>query len=114
MVDDDVQYEFKSARALRGTEARSITKWQKAGWELVNQSAGTLHTTLNFRRAKPKVPWLPIAVVGGVVLFLAIIGGTVGALRGGDDKAPAPTKPAAAATEESSETLRPNASDPDP
>lgn len=108
MVDDDVQYEFKSARAIRGAEARSIAKWQKAGWELVDQSAGVLHTTLNFRRVKPKVPWLPIAVLGGVVLVLAIIGGIASALGGGDDKAPASTKPAATASEKSSETPTPS------
>jgi len=59
------------------TESRSIAKWQKDGWELVDQSAATLHTTLNFRRVKRKVPWIPIA---GAVLVLAIIGGVVGVL----------------------------------
>jgi hypothetical protein len=70
-----------------------------------------LHTTLNFRRVKPKVPWLPIAAGGGVVLLLAIVGGIVSALQGGDDKAPAASKPAAVATGVPSETPRRGASE---
>ena len=31
MADDDVQYESKDVRAIRGTEARTIAKWQKDG-----------------------------------------------------------------------------------
>ncbi|NEK87665.1 hypothetical protein GCU60_18155 [Blastococcus saxobsidens] len=54
---DDLQYEFMSARALRGTEARTIAKWEKDGWELDTRTQGTLRTDLTFRRAKPKNPW---------------------------------------------------------
>lgn len=104
MADDDGQYEFMSTRAVRGTETRAIAKWQKAGWELVNQTSGTLRTTLNFRRVKPKVPWLPIAVLGSIVLLLVMIGGIVVALQGGDGTAPASTKPAT----ESSGTTKPD------
>jgi hypothetical protein len=56
-VGDEVQYEFMSARALRGTEARTIAKWEKDGWELDTQSPGTLRTELTFRRVKPKNAW---------------------------------------------------------
>lgn len=110
MVDDVVKYELKSVKAMRGTEARSITKWQKDGWELVDQTTGALHTTLNFRRVKPKVPWLPIAVLGGVLLLLAIIGGSVAALQGGDDKTPASSKPGATASAGASKAPSPDAS----
>ncbi|WP_088974502.1 DUF4839 domain-containing protein [Micromonospora coxensis] len=91
MADDGVQYELKSVQAIRGIEARSIAKWQKAGWEFVDQNQGTLRTTLNFRRPKPKVPWVLIAVAAGVVLLLAIVGGIASALQGGDDKNSKPT-----------------------
>ena len=40
MADDDAQYDFKDVRAIRGTEARSIAKWQKDGWELVTRTRG--------------------------------------------------------------------------
>ncbi|WP_200210906.1 DUF4839 domain-containing protein [Micromonospora coerulea] len=98
MADDGVQYEFKSVQAIRGIEARSIAKWQKAGWEFVDQKQGTLRTTLNFRRPKPKVPWVLIAVAAGVVLLVAVVGGVASALQGGGDKDPKPTKSPSEAT----------------
>jgi len=85
VADDDVQYEYKSVQAFRGTEARSIAKWQEADWELVDQNQGTLRTTLNFRRPKPKVPRALLTVVAGAVLLLAIVGGIAVAVQGGDD-----------------------------
>ena len=54
MSNDDVEYEFKDVRAIRGTEARSVSKWQKEGWELVGQQQGAVRTELNFRRVKPR------------------------------------------------------------
>lgn len=92
MADDDMQYEFKTVQAVRGTEARSIAKWQKAGWEFVDQNQGTLRTKLNFRRPKRRVPRVLIAVVAGVVLLLAMVGGIASALQGGEDKDARPTK----------------------
>src|SRR3954470_19105452 len=83
MVDGGVRYELKTVKALRGTEGRSVAKWQKDGWELVDQSAGTLHTTLNFRKPKPPLPVRQIAIGGAAVLVLAGIIG-VGALLEGD------------------------------
>ena len=83
MVDDGVRYELKTVKALRGTEGRSVAKWQKDGWELVDQSAGTLHTTLNFRKPKPPLPVRQIAIGGVAALVLAGIIG-VGALLEGD------------------------------
>ncbi|WP_116450200.1 hypothetical protein [Blastococcus litoris] len=54
---DDVQYEFTTARALRGLEARTIAKWARDGWELHTRDVGTVRTELTFRRVKPKNPW---------------------------------------------------------
>lgn len=111
MADDGVQYEFKSVQAIRGTEARSIAKWQKAGWEFVDQNQGTLRTALNFRRPKPKVPWVLIAVAAGVVLLLAIVGGIAGALQDGDDKGPkSPSETTVVASGKLSETPKPEES----
>ena len=73
MADDDVQYEFNDVRAIRGTEARTIAKWQKDGWELHTQNPGTLQTKLTFRRPTPKTPWRLLAGLGGVLLVLAIV-----------------------------------------
>ena len=110
-MSDNVQYELKSVKTLRGTESRSIAKWQKEGWELVDQSASTLHTTLTFRRVKPKVPWPLIAGLAGVVLLLAVIGGIASLFQGGDDMTTASTSPAAEPSQKSSKTPRPEASE---
>jgi hypothetical protein len=88
MADDNVKYLHKTVQAIRGTETRSISKWESQGWELVDQAPGKLRTTLNFRKPAPKVPWLPIAALLGVgVLILAIAG--IASLFQGDDNAPA-------------------------
>jgi hypothetical protein len=60
-VGDDAQYEFKSVQAIRGTGAKTIAKWQKAGWELDTQRQGVLRTEMTFRRVKPKDPWQQLA-----------------------------------------------------
>lgn len=54
-VPDEIKYEYKSVRSVRGMENRSIAKAQKeGGWELVDQAQGTLRSQLNFRRVKPE------------------------------------------------------------
>ena len=105
--DRPVRYGLKSVKALRGTEGRSIAKWQNDGWELVDQSASTLYTTLNFRKVKPDVPWKLLALLGGIVLFLVLIGGIASALDGGDEKGADVARPAPAASSEPSEEPSP-------
>lgn len=109
MADDNVKYLHKAVQAIRGTETRSIAKWESQHWELVDQTPGKLRTTLNFRRPAPKVPWLPIAALLGVVaLILAIVG--IASLFQGDDDAPATT--AAPSTSTSSDIQSEAASEP--
>lgn len=101
MADDNVKYQHTTVQAIRGTESRSIAKWEAQGWELVDQTPGKLRTTLNFRKPAPKVPWLPIAALVGVgVLILAIVG--IVSLFQGDDE-PASTT-AASSTPTPSDT----------
>ena len=95
MFDDGVRYELKTVKAVRGLEARSVSKWHKEGWELVDQSAGTLHTTLEFRRRKPPLPVRQIVLGGAAALVLAGVIG-VGALLEGDGDGK--TSPSADAT----------------
>src|SRR3954454_23062817 len=92
---------------MRGTEARSIAKWQKDGWELVDQSTGTLQVTLNFRKRKPPLPVWQMLIGGAVAMILVGIIG-VGALlerAGGaqDAQATEPTPMAAASTARATE-----------
>jgi hypothetical protein len=107
VVDDGGRYESKTVKAMRGTEARSIAKWQKDGWELVDQSTGTLQVTLNFRKRKPPLPVWQMLIGGAVAMILVGIIG-VGALlerAGGarDVQATEPTPMAAASTARATE-----------
>ena len=85
-MSDDIKYEYKSVQAVRGLESRSIAKEQREGdWELVDQTQGTLRTTLRFRRVKPETAlskaWVVFrglapakqrAVVAGMAILLLI------------------------------------------
>ena len=78
MADDDVQYELKSVQAIRSTEARTIAKWEKLGWEFVSQDKGTLRTEITFRRAKRQLPWRLMAVAGGALAVLIAVAAAFG------------------------------------
>jgi len=98
-MSDDIKYEYKSVQAVRGMEKRSIAKEQKeGGWELVDQTPGTLRTTLNFRRVKPETflskAWdairalapakqLALAAVAAAFVLIAAVGIAIAAT---DDK----------------------------
>lgn len=116
MADSGVRYEFKAVKAMRGTEGRSLSKWQKQGWELVSQDAATLHTTLNFRKVKPQLPLRQLVLGGiGVAVLLAFLG--IGAALAGngdsDDTSAAQSSPtpAAAATPEVTDEPTPDVTD---
>lgn len=87
MADDNIQYQTKTVQAIRGTEARSISKWEAQGWEIVDQTPGKLRTTLKFRKPAPKVPWLPIAALLGVGVVILAIVGFVSLFKGDDEPA---------------------------
>jgi hypothetical protein len=106
--------------------SRSITKWQNQGWELVDQTPGKLRTTLNFRRPKRKVPWIPIAALFSVgILILAVVGIVAAVQGGGDSGAPAsstaasdtpsptPSETATPSEPPSQEPEKPRSDDPD-
>jgi hypothetical protein len=90
MADDDIGYEFKTVRTIRGTEARTTAKWQKDGWELLIQSQGRLQTQITLRRPKAKLPLRLLAVSGGVVLPIIVFAVIMGAIQGA---AVAPSRP---------------------
>jgi hypothetical protein len=119
-MPDDVKYEYKSVQAVRGMESRSIAKAQReGGWELFDQTQGTLRTTLKFRRVKPEtslskawgvfrglVPAKQRVVVAGmaVLLVLAAVGiGTSAAQEKGATK----STESAAVSEESAPSPTP-------
>lgn len=73
MPEDDAQYEFKTIQTIRGLEAHTRAKWEKGGWEFVEQIPGSmLRSKLSFRRPKKHLAgWVWVAG-GGVVAAIAI------------------------------------------
>ena len=134
---DDVQYEHQTVKTIRGLEAKKVSELRSAGWELVEQTQGTLQTTLIFRRVKPatllsktvtafraldvKAQRL-VVVAGGISVLL--VAGVVGVViaNGGTDatKAKDPDEHAPVASSEPPETSNaapeeaPASKDPEP
>lgn len=82
-MTDHLKYMHKKVNTLRGAESRSIAKWQKRGWELVEQETGRVRTTLHFRRP---IPWkLAGAAAAGLVVLVAA-SGIASAVGGGDEE----------------------------
>lgn len=114
---DEIRYEYKTVKAVRGTDGLVIARMQKDGWELVEQSRSALRTTLDFRRPKKPMPWVLIGTGVAVLVILAVVIGAASALSGGDEKrdesgrssaaaggpsttaTPTPTTPGSAATD---------------
>jgi hypothetical protein len=84
MADDGVRYETRTVRAIRGLEARTVSKWERQGWEAVAQSPGRLQTEITIRRPRPKVPWRLFAIGGGGIAVLIIAAIVTGIIREGD------------------------------
>ncbi|MFF3934160.1 DUF4839 domain-containing protein [Streptomyces hirsutus] len=108
---DEIKYEYKTVRTVRGTDGLVISKMQKDGWELVEQVPGTLRSTLNFRRPKKPQPWLLIGAGVAVLVVLAIVIGVASALSDGDEKKAESDKSTAAANEKPSATPTPTAAE---
>jgi len=81
MADDDITYETRTVRAVRGTEARTVSKLENEGWEVVSQTRGALRTDIVVRRAKPKSRVLLYAIVGGAFALALVTVITIGALN---------------------------------
>lgn len=84
MPRDEETYETKTVQAIRGTEAKTTKKWEKAGWEAIDQKTGRLRTEITLRRRIPKRPWLLFAAGGGVVVLLIVFALIMGAIEGED------------------------------
>ncbi|MFJ8695768.1 DUF4839 domain-containing protein [Streptomyces roseolilacinus] len=111
-MTDEIEYEYKSVQTVRGTDGLVISKMQKDGWEFVEQSRGTLRSTLTFRRPKKPLPWPLIGAAAAGLVILTIVIGTATALSDGDEQKGKTAKPAAAASEKPSATPTPSAAEP--
>lgn len=109
-MSDEIKYEYKTVQTVRGTDGLVISKMQKEGWELAEQTQGLLRSTLNFRRPKKPLPRLFIGIAVGGLAILAIVIGIAAALEDGGEKKDASNKPkAATASAEPSVTSTPTA-----
>ncbi|MEW2426894.1 DUF4839 domain-containing protein [Micromonospora sp. NPDC047644] len=97
---DEIKYEYKTVRPVRGTDGLVISKMQKDGWELVQQTPGALRSTVNFRRPKKPQPWLLIGAAAVILVILAVVIGTASALSGGEDERNGGSEKSAAAVSE--------------
>ncbi|BAH30745.1 hypothetical protein RER_00370 [Rhodococcus erythropolis PR4] len=102
MTGKETQYEVTEIKAIRGTEAKTITNKQQEGWELIAQQQGHLRTTITFRRPKPKIPWRLWAALGAAVVIVLAGIITIGALQEDDSDASTTEAVAASSTEQSS------------
>lgn len=103
MTGDDAQFEFRSVQTLRGTEARTIAKLQKEGWEFVTQSQEQLlRTKMTFRRLKPKQqPWRSWGVGAGALVIIGVVAvGAISERGSSSEPATSPTEPAIVTSEE--------------
>jgi hypothetical protein len=99
---DEIKYEHKTVRTVRGTDNVVISKLQKNGWELLDQEQGTLRSTLSFRRPKKPQPWLLIGTGVAVLVILATVIGVASALSDESETKDEPDKATAAASEKPS------------
>jgi hypothetical protein len=76
-MEDDVRYESKAVRCVRGMEGRTRSKWQQEGWEIVAESPSRLRTEFIFRRQIRPRP-IRLYVLGVSVVALAVVGIVIG------------------------------------
>ncbi|MCL6666917.1 DUF4839 domain-containing protein [Streptomyces panaciradicis] len=110
-MTDEIKYEYKTVRAVRGTNGLVISKMQKDGWELVEEAQGTLRSTLDFRRPKKPQPWLLIGAAAAILVILAAVIGIASAFSGGGAREDESDKSTARASERSSATPAPAAAE---
>ncbi|MFJ9047371.1 DUF4839 domain-containing protein [Streptomyces sp. NPDC102347] len=103
---DEIKYEYKTVQTVRGTDGLVISRTQKDGWEFVEQSQGTLRSTLTFRRPKRPIPW---PLVGAGAAVLAIVVGTAAVLSDGGEQKDEAAKPAVGASDKPPATPSPTA-----
>ena len=83
-MSDDVHYESKTVKAIRGMEARTVAKWAADGWELAGQVPGTISSDLSFRRVKRKLSRAVVAAAASIAA-LVVVAMTIGVITERND-----------------------------
>lgn len=108
MPDGEIRYETMTVTTVRGLESRSITKWEKEGWEFLSQQEQPmLRTSLTFRRVKPKPPWLLIGGVASALVILAAVITIMSLVTGADEELATPSAAPTSAAPAQSPTSAP-------
>lgn len=97
MAGDDAGYESKSVLVIRGTEAKTASKWQADGWELVAQNPGLVRTELTFRRSMQKKSMWPRRALVAAMLAV-VVSVSIGVIH----------ERSASSTPEAAETIKPS------
>ena len=80
------RHEHKTVKAVRGADRLVVAKWEKRGWELIDEVPGAVRNELTFRRAGP-LATQPLIIIAAVVVVALVI--TIGVLtERADDKSP--------------------------
>lgn len=108
---DEIKYEYKTVQTVRGTDGLVISKMQRDGWDVVEQSQGTLRSTLTFRRPKKPIPWPLVGAGAAILAIIAIVIGSAAALSDGSEQKDEVAKPPAGGSEEPSATPIPTAAE---
>jgi hypothetical protein len=102
---------MKTVQSIRGMEARTKAKWERDGWELVEQAdPSMLRTKLTFRRPKKSIR-VPLLIAGGAVVvgFVSLV--ILGLVTGGfSQPASSTTSPSKTAVASPTRTVSPSSS----
>jgi hypothetical protein len=95
-VGDRQRYEYKTVKAVRGTDRIVTAKWEKRGWQLVDETPGTVRNELSFRRPKPVITQ-PLVIAAAVAVLAVVI--AIGVLtERNDEKTPHSANPSPSST----------------
>lgn len=109
MADEEIKYETRTVKTIRGAESRTASKWEQQGWEVVSQTTGKLSAQLTIRRPKPKTPWRWIAVGGGAFVIALTAITVIGVVNDQNNLAAPVETPATVAIEPSAKSTTPAA-----
>jgi hypothetical protein len=77
------RHEHKTVKVFRGTDRLVVAKWEKRGWELIDEAPGAVRNELTFRRTKP-LATQPVIISAAVAVVALVI--SIGVLTERDDE----------------------------